>query len=316
MTKRHVTLAEVRSTARTVARQIALLRPAKAAERGALYLYGIPRGGIPAVLAVADACRADGLMLEPLVIDNPDEADVLVDDIFESGATARRYAERYPGRPFFALFDKRTSAWAGSWLVMPWELTDSGNDKSADDIIIRLLEFIGDDPSREGLLETPKRVLEAWREWASGYKLDPKAVLKTFSDGASGVDEKVIVHNIPVVSKCEHHLADITGIAHVGYIPDGKIVGLSKLPRLVDLFARRLQVQERLTNQIADALTEIIQPKGVGVIIRATHACMSTRGVKVHGSTTTTSAFKGELATMEARAEFLSLCLAAERDGA
>ncbi len=182
-------------------------------------------------------------------------------------------------------------------------------------IIVGLLRMIGEDPDREGLKDTPRRVAAAWKEWASGYSQDPIKILKAFKDGAENCgDELVIVHNIPIVSKCEHHLADIIGTAHVGYIPNGTIVGLSKLPRVVDIFARRLQVQERLTNQIADTLVQGLAPKGVGVTIRAAHACMSTRGVKIHGSVTTTSAMRGALLTKpEARAEFMSLCDAAER---
>ena len=178
-----------------------------------------------------------------------------------------------------------------------------------------LLTYIGEDPDREGLQETPARVLKAWKEWATGYGKDPAAVLKTFQDGAEGVNELVIVHNIPVISKCEHHMSDVIGHAPVGYIPNGRIVGLSKLARVTDIFARRLQVQERLTNQIADALEEHLKPTGVGVVIRANHACMSTRGVKIHGSTTTTSAMRGALMTeSSARKEFLDLCAMAERD--
>jgi len=182
-------------------------------------------------------------------------------------------------------------------------------------IIVGLLRMIGEDPEREGLKDTPRRVAAAWREWAWGYGKDPAAVLRTFKDGAEQCgDEMVIVHNIPIISKCEHHLADITGTAHVGYIPDGRIVGLSKLARVTEIFSRRLQVQERLTNQVADTIVEGLEPKGVGVIIRASHACMSTRGVKIHGSVTTTSAMRGALLVKPAaRAEFLSLCDAAER---
>lgn len=189
-------------------------------------------------------------------------------------------------------------------------------DQALDEDHIRnLIRMLGDNPEREGLRETPARVARAWKEWASGYGQDPGAILKYFEDGAEGVDELIIVHNIPVISKCEHHLADIVGIAHVGYIPFQRIVGLSKLARLVDCFARRLQVQERLTNQIADALCDYLSPIGVGVLIRASHGCMSTRGVKIHGSTTTTSAMRGVLRTeASARAEFLSLCRMAEKD--
>lgn len=178
--------------------------------------------------------------------------------------------------------------------------------------IKEILKAIGEDPNREGLRDTPARVAKAWKEWASGYAIKPEDILKTFEDGAS--DEMVIVHNIPVISKCEHHMADIIGIAHVGYIPDGRIVGLSKLARLVDVFARRLQVQERMTAQVADALSAPpVNPRGVGVLIRAAHHCMSTRGVKIHGSLTTTSAMRGVFLTdAAARAEFIGLCRDAE----
>lgn len=190
-------------------------------------------------------------------------------------------------------------------------MTISPADKS---IIQDLLIMIGENINREGLKDTPERVVKAWREWASGYQQDPAEILKCFKDGAKNVDELVIVHNIPVISKCEHHLADIIGTAHVGYIPNGKIVGLSKLPRLVNCFAHRLQVQERMTTQIADALDEHISPLGVGVLIRAAHHCMSTRGVRIHGSVTTTSAMRGVmLEKPEARAEFMTLCQMAER---
>lgn len=181
------------------------------------------------------------------------------------------------------------------------------------DIVRALLLHIGEDPDREGLRDTPARVIRAWEEWASGYAERPEDVLRTFEDGAANFDELVIVHNVPVISKCEHHLADIIGIAHVGYIPYGRIVGLSKLARVTELFARRLQVQERLTVQIADALVEHLQPRGVGVLIRASHACMSTRGVKIHGSVTTTSAMRLALLDKpEARKEFMDLCAMAE----
>lgn len=183
-----------------------------------------------------------------------------------------------------------------------------------ENVVTRLLELIGEDPNREGLRDTPKRFLKAWKEWSIGYAQDPATILKTFEDGAAGYDEMIIEHNIPVISKCEHHLADIIGIAHVGYIPNGKIVGISKLARLVDCFARRLQVQERMTVQIADSLVEHLDPVGVGVLIKASHACMSTRGVNIQGALTTTSAMRGALLTKpEARAEFLTTCALAEK---
>lgn len=177
------------------------------------------------------------------------------------------------------------------------------------DVIRDLLQvIIGEDKHRGGLLETPARAVKAWREWTRGYLQDPASILKVFEDGAEGCDEMVVVHHIPVYSHCEHHLAPIFGEATVAYIPDGKIVGLSKLPRLVDIFARRLQVQERLTNQVADAIMEHLQPRGCGVVVKARHMCMESRGIKQAGGYTTTSALRGVFKDdPAARAEFLSI---------
>jgi GTP cyclohydrolase IA len=171
-----------------------------------------------------------------------------------------------------------------------------------------LLKALGEDPDREGIQETPARVRKAWKHWCSGYHVDIGALLKTFEDGSENYDEMVIVKDIPIYSKCEHHLADIFGTATIAYIPNGKVVGLSKLSRLADAFARRLQVQERLTVQIADALAEHLQPKGVGVLIRARHMCMESRGICQQGHHTITSALRGVLRTDAlARQEFLRL---------
>lgn len=174
-----------------------------------------------------------------------------------------------------------------------------------------LLEFIGENPDREGLQETPKRFLKAWQEyWGSGYGKDPKSIMKVFTDGAADYDEMVFVKNIKVLSHCEHHIAPIVGVAHVAYIPQhNKIIGLSKLNRLVDLFARRLQVQERLTSQIANALQEELDPLGVAVMITADHFCVKTRGIEDANSVTTTSKLVGIFKDdLKARNEFLSLC--------
>lgn len=164
---------------------------------------------------------------------------------------------------------------------------------------------------RAGVQETPQRFAKAWAHWTSGYDVDIAKLMKEFDDGAEDCDEMVMVHNIPIYSKCEHHLADIFGTATIAYIPNGKIVGLSKLSRVADAFARRLQVQERLTNQIADALVEHLNPIGVGVIINARHMCMESRGICQQGHSTTTSALRGSIKTDRAsRAEFLQLALA------
>ena len=159
----------------------------------------------------------------------------------------------------------------------------------------RFLKSLGEDPDRPGLVETPARVTKAWKHWSSGYGQNPADVLKAFEDGAEEYNELIVVRNIPVYSHCEHHLAPFFGKATVGYMPDGKIVGLSKLTRLVECFAKRLQVQERLTIQVANALMENLQPKAVGVVIRCRHLCMESRGIKTAGEETVTSAMLGEL---------------------
>ena len=170
-----------------------------------------------------------------------------------------------------------------------------------------LLERVDPNPHREGLRETPLRVVKAFDEWFSGYGTDPSNILKSFEDGAEGCNEMVVMTDIPVQSHCEHHIAPFVGTATVGYLPDGRIVGLSKLPRVVNIYAKRLQVQERLTNQIADAILTNLKPKGVGVIIRCEHFCMATRGVHAPGVWTTTSALRGVFLLPEVRAEFLAL---------
>jgi len=161
---------------------------------------------------------------------------------------------------------------------------------------------------RGGLRETPKRYLKAMDEWTSGYKVDPASLLKTFDDGAEGYDEMVLVKDIPVYSLCEHHLAPFFGTAVVGYIPSGRVVGLSKVARVVDAYARRFQVQERLTTQIADLLHKELRPRGVGVLLRCRHLCMESRGVRTPGSFTITSSLQGAMRLLpEAREEFLRL---------
>jgi GTP cyclohydrolase IA len=182
------------------------------------------------------------------------------------------------------------------------------HDWAGEQIVASMLNIIDPDPDREGLRETPKRVAKAWHEFFGGYHVDPADFLKTFTDGANDYDEMVLVDNIPVFSHCEHHLVPFIGVAHVAYIPDGRIVGLSKLARVVDAFARRLQVQERLTVQIADCINDALKPRGVGVIVRAQHMCMAMRGVSISGSWTTTSALRGVfLDKPEVRSEFMGL---------
>jgi GTP cyclohydrolase IA len=180
----------------------------------------------------------------------------------------------------------------------------------AEAAVRELLHAIGEDPDRDGLRDTPARVARAYREMFSGLYTDPSAVLNTMFDEQH--DELVIVKEIPLYSTCEHHLVSFHGVAHVGYIPgeDGRVTGLSKIARLVDLYAKRPQVQERLTSQIADALVNRLDPRGVIVVVEAEHLCMAMRGVRKPGATTTTSAVRGQFKTDAAsRAEALDLIL-------
>ena len=167
------------------------------------------------------------------------------------------------------------------------------SDKEAEDAFRTILSWMGEDPSREGLLETPKRVVKAFKEYFKGYKEDPNQILdKTFGD-VDGYDDMVIQKNISVQSHCEHHMAPIIGVAHVSYIPNKKVVGLSKLARTVEIFSKRLQTQERLTMQIAKTLMSALDAKGVAVTIDAAHQCMTMRGIKKEKATTVTNYFLG-----------------------
>ena len=182
------------------------------------------------------------------------------------------------------------------------------NEATFEQAVRTMLECIGEDPDREGLLETPERVMRAWRDkFAIGYEQDPANILgKVFVDGSC--DQMVLQKNIEMYSCCEHHMVPFVGVAHVAYIPDGKVVGLSKLVRLVECYSRRLQIQERLTQQIANALQDQLNPKGVGVVIDASHMCMSSRGVEKQHSSTVTSAMLGSFQTEDnTRREFLAL---------
>lgn len=271
-------------------------------EQGRRKCYAIPRGGVPVALALKNGITGFTL------VETPEEADFFVDDIIDSGATAQKYQAQFPNKPFYGLIDKTNpehlEKYPG-WIVFPWESTQ---ENGLEDNVRRLLQCVGEDASREGLLETPARVAKAWLQtWASGYSKDPATILKVFEDGGESYTGAVTVKDIPIYSHCEHHLAPIFGTVTISYIPDGKIVGLSKLSRIADMYARRLQVQERLTDQIADALWEHLKPKGVGVQIKARHMCMESRGICQQGHHTVTTSLRGVmLSDALARSEFLS----------
>ena len=187
-------------------------------------------------------------------------------------------------------------------------MTDKPSREEALAAVKTLISWAGDDPTREGLVETPDRVIRAYREFFAGYEEDPEQVLaKTFEE-VEGYDDAVIVRNIRVESHCEHHMVPILGVAHVGYIPNKRVVGISKLARIVDIFGKRLQIHETMTAQIADTINRVLEPKGVAVVIDAGHQCMSTRGIHKTESSTITSRMLGIFREKpETREEFMHL---------
>ena len=180
--------------------------------------------------------------------------------------------------------------------------------EEAEEAVRTLICWTGDNPDREGLIETPKRVVKAYEEFFEGYEIDPEEVLtKTFEE-VQGYDDAVIVRNIRVESHCEHHIVPILGVAHVGYIPNNRVVGISKLARVVEIFGKRLQTQETMTAQIADTIQKVLQPKGVAVVVDASHQCMTTRGIHKTESSTITSRMLGAFRdNPETRGEFMNL---------
>ena len=191
------------------------------------------------------------------------------------------------------------------------DIYDRATTEGLADQVTQTLNLLGEDTEREGLEKTPERVAKSWQFLTHGYAKDPEAILEAaiFEENYS---EMILVKDVEVYSLCEHHMLPFFGKAHVAYIPDGRIVGLSKIPRVVDVFARRLQVQERLTIQIRDALDKVLQPQGVGVVIEAQHLCMMMRGAEKQNSVTTTSAMSGQLMDTTTRAEFMRLINATE----
>ncbi|MDJ0710001.1 MAG: GTP cyclohydrolase I FolE [Woeseiaceae bacterium] len=180
--------------------------------------------------------------------------------------------------------------------------------KQAEDAVRTLLLWAGEDPRREGLLDTPKRVAKAYEDWFSGYKVNPYAFLKRTFEEVEGYDEMIVLRDIGFESHCEHHMAPIIGRAHVGYLPRNKVVGISKLARVVEAYARRFQVQEKMTAQIANCIHDVLQPKGVAVVVEASHQCMTTRGIHKSNVSMVTSQMVGGFRTdARTRAEFLRM---------
>ena len=180
--------------------------------------------------------------------------------------------------------------------------------EQAEDAVRTLLRFAGDDPDREGLRDTPKRVVKSYEEFFSGYATDPNTILSRTFKEVDGYDEMVVLRDINFSSHCEHHVVPFTGKVHIAYLPNNKVVGISKLARLVDIYAKRLQIQEKFTSQIANSLNDILQPKGVAVVVEATHMCMTMRGVQKNGTIMQTSKLLGLFRSdPRTRQEFMSL---------
>lgn len=266
-------------------------------------VYGIPRGGtIPAQLL----SQALGIK----VVTVPGRHTIIVDDIVDSGKTIRPYVEQ--GLMTVSLHCKPHASpqptlyvhMIDDWIVYLWEKDEAS---SITDHIVRLIEFIGDDPNREGLNDTPRRVAESYKELFSGYDLTPSDVLKTFEE--ADCSEMILLRDIEMYSTCEHHMLPFFGKAHIAYIPKkDTVVGISKLARLLEVYARRLQIQERIGHQVTTALMTELDPLGAACVIEARHFCMTCRGVGKQDSVMVTSSLKGVFFDKpEVRAEFMGL---------
>lgn len=249
--------------------------------------YGVPRGG-----------QYIAALLNP--VDTPDQADIIVDDLVDSGATREKYANLFPGKPFMVLYDKQQDPeLQGVWLKFPWE---QPGVQDVTDHVARILQYF-DDANREGLQDTPRRYIHFLNEFLS----PPQFNFTTFD--SEGMDEMIIEKDIPFHSLCEHHIAPFFGTAHIAYIPNGKIAGISKLARTLETFSRRLQNQERITQQVANYIQEQLNPRGVAVVLKAQHMCVAMRGVRKHGVETITSKMTGVFKDdLNCRQEFLNLC--------
>ncbi len=267
-------------------------------------LWGVPRGGIYAVQAVSKALWR---INQPNRILSSPQAEFFIDDIIDSGATELTCLEESEDEDvgFYALVDyqDRDKEMKGTWISFPWERMI--NEDGPTENIRRLLEYIGEDPAREGLIETPGRVIKSYEKLFGGYKQNPKEIIKTFKDNC---DEMVLVKDIEFYSTCEHHMLPFFGKAHIAYIPDGKVIGVSKLVRLLEIYTRRLQIQERICQQVTNALQEFLNPIGAACVLEAQHFCMTARGVEKQNSIMVTSSLDGAFKTkLEARNEFFQL---------
>ncbi len=267
-----------------------------------LKIYGIPRGGIFAAQTVFPFVKKKASLVE-----KPSDDCIFIDDIIGTGETREKFISEYeyPGLTFYALVDKTIEKdLVGTWISFPWERMT--NEDSPTDNIRRLIEYIGDDLEREGLKETPERVIRSYEKLFGGYKQNPTHNIKVFEN--KGCDEMVVVKNIEFYSTCEHHMLPFYGKAHIAYIPDKKIVGISKLARILEIYSRRLQIQERLCQQVTETIDVMVKPKGSACVLEACHLCMMSRGVEKQSSILVTSSLTGVFKeSIKTRSEFIAM---------
>jgi GTP cyclohydrolase I len=264
-------------------------------------LYGIPRGGVYVASMICQHAAHRGLRVR--MVEHPEEATVFVDDLVDSGRTLSKYCNDYQVDRALVLVDKRYVASEVGWVSFPWERMS--NETGPEDAIVRILEYIGEDPERDGLRDTPKRVIKSYQELFSGYQKTPESVITTFEDT---YDEMVVVKDVEFYSFCEHHMLPFFGKAHIAYLPDRRVLGVSKLVRILEIYSRRLQIQERLCRQITDALDTCLTPKGSACVLEAQHFCMVCRGVEKQNSRMLTSSLTGAFRERpEVRSEFMSM---------
>jgi len=243
-------------------------------------IYGVPSGGL----------MACALLKKATVVTDPSLATLILDDVIDSGKTKEFYYNNFRNVPFYALCNKKVDKELG-WIVFPWEHVHPKAFMDIEDNITRLLQYIEDDPTREGLIDTPKRVIKSYSELFAGYSQNVEAIFTVFE--SDGYDQIVLLKSVELYSMCEHHMLPFFGKAHIAYIPDKKIVGISKLARLLEIYARRLQIQERIGDQVTAAIMKYLEPKGAACIIEAKHTCMCMRGVNKQNSIMTTSSLTG-----------------------
>lgn len=267
------------------------------------FTLAVARGGIPVAMLLGGR---NIKIVEPFtdVSNFKDHSVLIVDDIKDTGATIEHFKKQLPNADVFTAFEKKDNS---TWYVFPWE---TGNDTAGGlrQACTAILRGVGEDPMREGLKETPERFDKAWRYWTKGYRQKPGDIMKMFENETKGIDQLIAIPQIDFYSMCEHHMAPFYGQVYIGYVPNGKILGISKFARLTEIYARRLQVQERMTDQIAQAIMKYLKPQGVGVVVKGIHLCMRSRGVEKQNTEMLTSSMFGKFRTVsDLRSEFLSV---------